>query len=218
MLFFLLIFTGAKSFSQTEKSLLWEPEFDVTLPSDNKFAFTFGMANRYLFVSRMDGERINESEQQHFELNQFTKYKTGSNSSVSLGFRYRFREVFEDSRHDEFRIIEQFNYSHPESFLNFAHRFRFEQRFRDLTIYRLRYRIGIARPLSEEFGIGFSTEFLYSMIKDVRPATDQRFTVELENSSFENLELSAGVELRREDYTGAPASEIYFLTGASLKL
>lgn len=214
--FLSLLCTSA--FAQTPRALLWEPEFDVTLPSDNAWKFSFGMANRYLFYSELDGQRLTENEQQHFELNQFSSYKTGENSSVSLGFRYRFRNVFEDNRHDEFRIIEQFAYKHKNVFLNPSHRFRFEQRFRELTIYRLRYRLGISHALSDDFDLLLSTEFLYSMTKDVRPETDQRFTLKLENSHFKNLELNAGIELRRENYTRAPTTGYYILSGASLQL
>lgn len=202
----------------TPRSYLWEPEFDVTLPSQNDWQFTFGLANRYLFYSELNEERLIEKDQQHFEINQFTTYKTSRNAAVSLGFRYRFREIFEDSRHDELRIIEQLSYKHRGVFLTPAHRIRFEQRFRDLTIFRLRYRLGISQPLNDQFDLGLSTEFLYSMVKDLRPETDQRFTIKIGNSSFKNLDLSAGVELRREDHTGAPSSEFYILTGASLQL
>lgn len=204
--------------AQTPHSLLWEPEFDVTLPSDNAWEFSFGIANRYLFTTDFDGEQISEDDQQHFEVNQFTTYKTSGNSAVSLGFRYRFREIFEDSRHDEFRIIEQLTYKHRGVFLSPAHRIRFEQRFRELTIFRLRYRLGISQALNNEFDLSLSTEFLYSMVKDLRPETDQRFTIKVGNSSFKNLDLSTGIELRREDHTGAPSSEFYILTGASLQL
>ncbi len=221
LLFLAVLFLGNSRIAlaqSTPRSLLWEPEFDITLPSDNSWEFTFGLANRYLFQSDLNDERILEDDQQHFELNQFTTYKTSSNAAFSLGFRYRFREIFEGSRQDEFRIIEQFTYKHRGTFLTPAHRIRFEQRFRELTIYRLRYRIGIAQPLNEDFGLSFSTEFLYSMVKDLRPETDQRFTLKIGNSSFRNLDLSAGVELRREDYTGAPSSEIYILSSASIQL
>ena len=202
----------------TPRSLLWEPEFDVTFPAQNEWSFSLGMANRYLFQTSLEGEQVAANDQQHFELNQFSHYKIGDRATLSLGFRYRFREAFKDSRHDEFRIIQQFGYKLRGVLFTPAHRLRFEQRFRDLTIYRLRYRIGVSQALSEEFGLGLSTEFLYSMVKDLRPETDQRFTIKLENSSFKNLDLSAGVELRREDYTGAPSSEFYILSGASLKL
>lgn len=215
----LTCFLHSKSaLAQTPRSLLWEPEFEVTLPSENKWEFSFGLANRYLFYTELDGERLSENEQQHFEVNQFTSYKTSSNAAVALGFRYRFREVFEDSRHDELRIIEQLSYKHRGAFLSPAHRIRFEQRLRELTIYRLRYRIGISQPINEHFDVGLSTEFLYSMVKDLRPETDQRLTFKIENSSFKNLDLGAGLEVRREDYTRAPSSEFYILTEVSLQL
>ena len=206
------------SAQSTPRSFLWEPEFSVQLPSENRWGFSFGIADRYLFDSQLHGEQLNENEQQHFEVNQFTSYKTGENSAVSLGFRYRFRETFKDSRHDEFRMIQQYGYKHRGIFLTPAHRFRFEQRFRENTIFRLRYRIGIAQPLGEEFAVGLSTEFLYSMVKDFKPAADQRFTIKFANSSIKNLNLNAGIELRREDYAGAPTSEIYLLTGVDLQL
>lgn len=202
----------------TPRSLLWEPEFSATLPSENDWSFSFGVANRYLFNTQLQGERVNEDDQQHFELNQFTHYKTSENATLSLGFRYRFREAFEDSRHDEFRIIQQFGYKLRGVLFTPAHRIRIEQRFRDVTIFRLRYRIGITQPLGEEFALGLSTEFLHSMVRNERPETDQRFTFNLENSSFKNLKILAGLELRREDYTGNPASEIYILSGISLQL
>lgn len=211
-------FVNSASAQSTPRTLFWEPEFSVDLPSKNKWGLSFGIANRYLFNSHLDGERLNEDEQQHFEINQFTSYKTSENASVSLGFRYRFRETFEDNRHDEFRSIQQFGYKHRGMIFTPAHRFRFEQRFRENTIFRLRYRIGVSQPLGEDFGVGFSTEFLYSMVKDLKPEADQRFTIKLENSSFKNLDLTAGFELQREDYTGVPSSNFYILSGASLQL
>ncbi len=216
-----VVFTGCvnSAFGQsTPRALQWEPEVNVSLPSNNEWGFTFGVANRYLLNSQLDGERINENEQQHFELNQFTSYKTSENASISLGFRYRFRETFKASRHDEFRMIQQFAYKLRGVLFTPAHRLRFEQRFRELTIYRLRYRLGVSQPLGKDFGLGLSTEFLYSMMKDSRPEADQRFTVKIENSSFKNVKLTAGMELRREDYTGAPSSGFFILSGVSLAL
>lgn len=211
-------FCFGAAIAQTPKAFFWEAEFDVELPQQGNWEFSFGAANRYLFFSEVDGNRVNEDDQQHIEINHFTQYKTSPNAAFSLGFRYRFRETFEKNRHDEFRIIEQFNYTHRGSFLEPAHRLRFEQRFREMTIYRLRYRLGISQPLSKDFELVLSTEFLYSMVKNIRPEAEQRFSLELENSSFENLELSLGFDLRREDFTGFPGTEYYLLTGASLQL
>ena len=220
ILLFSTLILGSNSLKAqtTPRSFFLEPEFSVSLPSKNDWKFTFGVANRYLFNTHLDGEKIEEDEQQHFEINQFTHYRWTQNTSLSLGIRYRFREAFDDSRHDELRIIQQLEYKHNGVLLNPGHRFRFEQRFREETIFRLRYRLAVKQPLGEEFALGLSTEFLHSMIKDNKPETDQRFTFILQNTSFNNLEINAGVELRREDYLGDPASEIYLITGINLQL
>lgn len=218
-LIFLCLFAGENLFAQTPNSLLWEPEVKFKFSTEDSWKHSFGIASRNFFFTYMEGEKIQGSSQEHIELNHFTSYRLGKKTSAALGFRYRFREIFDDSRYDEFRIIEQFNYFNPVSQWGIAHRFRFEQRLRNIiTIYRLRYQIGISRPLSEAFSLGFSTEFLYSMAKNLRPAPDQRFTLEVENSSFANLDLSAGIEYRYEDYTGESENNFIILSGATIKL
>ncbi len=220
MLVFSATFLGGLNIAQgqTPKTLFWEPEFDVTLPSHNEWKFSFGIANRYLFYSEANGEQIKKNEQQYLELNHLTSYRLGENSTGGLGIRYRFIEAFEDSRHDELRITQQFSYKHRGIFLTPAHRLRFEQRFRELTTYRVRYRFGISKPLNKNFSLSLSTEFLYSMIKDLRPQIGHYFAFLIGNSSFENLNLRIGAELRRENYTSAPVSEFYIYSGASLQL
>lgn len=220
LLFVLFLLPGYLTLqAQTPNSLLWEPEVKVNLSTESPWSYSFGVANRSLFSTYLEGEKVAGPNQEHFELNQFTTYKTSANSAVALGFRYRFREVFDDSRYDEFRIIEQFKYSQPDTYLGWGHRLRFEQRFRNVvTIFRLRYQLGISRPLGEEFGVGLSTEFLYSMAADYKPEADQRVTLEFENTSIENVELSAGIELRHENYNNSPENNYYLLTGVSIDL
>ena len=218
--FFIFIALGGTSaFAQTPTSLYWEPEFKVNLVNESPWTYTFGIANRNLFFERLDGVQISGVNQEHIELNQFTTYKTSANSSVALGFRYRFRELFDDNRYDEFRIVEEFKYSHPDSYLNFGHRFRFEQRFRNVVdIFRLRYRIGIEKPVAEEYAAVLSTEFLYSMASGLKPEPDQRTTFKIESTAVENLKLSLGIEHRYEDYSHEGEHNFFILSGASLKL
>lgn len=221
LLFSALLFagtTGTKLLAQTPNSLLWEPEFEVEFSTAERWSHSFGIANRSSVFTYVEGERVADAAQEHLELNHFTAYKTGSQSAVALGIRYRFREAFDESRHDELRFIEQFSYKHPETFLNWSHRFRFEQRLRELTIYRLRYQLGISRPLGEEFGLGLATEFLYSMVNGLSPEAEQRFTLKAENTSLQNIELSAGIEFRKESYLHSPENNFYLLTGVSLSL
>lgn len=218
---FLIIFFSGTTFvgAQSSTSLYWEPEFGVTLSTETPWFYSFGVANRSLHYQAVEGEKVEDFEQVHIELSQFTGYAIGENTAIGLGLRYRFREIFDDSRYDEFRIIEQISYAHPESSLNLAHRFRAEQRFRNVvTEHRLRYQIGIARSLSDNFEAGISTEALYSMANGVQPELEQRLTVEVENSSFRNLELSLGLEYQYENYLNIPESELFILSGVTLKL
>jgi hypothetical protein len=210
--------TGFSGSAQTPRSYLWETEFDLELPAKGKWAFTVGAGNRYVFAEEIEGERISENTQQHIELNHFTTYNRSENTAISLGLRYRFREIFDEENENEFRIIEQFEYIHQNTFLTPEHRLRFEQRFREATIFRLRYQLEVSQPLNKEFALGLSSEFLYSMVKDLRPEVEQRFGMEVENSSFKDLELNLGLEFRREDLTGLPGSEFFLFTAAVLQL
>ena len=219
ILFIFLGFSSASALAQTPTSLYWEPEFKVNFAGESPWTYTFGIANRNLFFERFDGVQISGINQEHIELNHFTTYKTSDNSSVALGFRYRFRELFDDNRYDEFRIIEEFKFSHSNPYLNFGHRLRFEQRFRNVVdVFRLRYRVGIERPIAEEYAAVLSTEFLYSMASGFEPEPDQRTTFKIESTSIENLKLSLGIEHRYEDYSHEAEHNFYILTGASLKL
>lgn len=217
-LFLLAFLTGISAHAQTPKSYLWETEFDLELPSKGKWGFTFGAGSRYLIAAEVEGETVKENIQQHLELNHFTTYNNSENLAISLGLRYRLREVFEETLQDEIRIIEQFDYTHQSTFLTPEHRIRFEQRFREATIFRLRYQFEISQPINSDFSLGLSTEFLYSMAKNYRPEIEQRFGLELKNSSVRNLELSLGLEFRRDDLTGFPGTEFFLITGAVLQL
>ena len=217
-LLLLLLFLGKEAIAQNPFGLYYEPEFEVEFSSAERWTHSFGIANRNSFFLYENGEKVASADQEHLELNHFTGYNLNSRAKISLGLRYRFREVFDDSRHNEFRIVEQFAYKHPDTYLNFGHRIRVEQRFRDDFIFRGRYRLSIARPLGEEYGVGLSTETIYSLSEGDKPAAEQRFTFEVENSSFENLELTGGLEYRLDNFNNSLEENIFILTGATLNL
>lgn len=216
-LFIILNFSNS-GYGQTPSSLYSETEFNFEIPSPGPLKYTLGLANRNILFTYVDGGKVAGSRQEYVELNQFTYYRFSKRSSTALGFRYRFREVFDDEKYDEFRILEEFNYSH-DNFPVIKHRLRFEQRFKNIvTEFRLRYRLGISRPLGEEFNIGLSTEALYSMTKNLKPKAEQRFTLKFSNSSIKNLELNAAFQWQYENYNKAPVNSFFLLTGATLKL
>lgn len=217
-LIFSALFSVFSGMAQTPKSHFWEAEVDLLLPKKGNWEVAFGAGSRYLFLEEVDGAQVSKNEQQHLELNHFTTYNTSKNAAVSLGFRYRFREIFEKANENEFRIIQQFEYTHLSTFLTPEHRLRFEQRFREAPSFRLRYQFGISQPLNADFSLALSTEFLYSMGKDQKPEMEQRFGLDLENTSFEKIELRLGLEMRREDFTGNPGTEYFLLTAATFQL
>ena len=219
ILFLFIFLTFSNSvYGQTPSSLYSETEFNFEIPSPGPLKYSLGMSNRNILFTYVDGEKVAGSGQEHLELNQFTSYGLSKRSSIALGFRYRFREVFDDEKYDEFRILEEFNYSH-HNFPVIKHRLRFEQRFKNVvTEFRLRYRLGISQPLGKEFIIGLSTETLYSMTKNLKPAAEQRLTLKFSNSSVKNLELNAAFQWQYENYNISPENSFYLLTGATLKL
>ena len=65
------------------------------------------MGNRGMLQERLDGENITGYHHEHIELNHFTNYQAKESVVLSFGLRYRFREIFDSAKTDEFRIIEQ---------------------------------------------------------------------------------------------------------------
>lgn len=218
-LLFLFIYFGCNTvFGQTPSSLYSETEFNFEVPSSGPLNYSLGLANRNTLFTYVDGQKVAGSGQEHLELNQFTSYQISERSSLALGFRYRFREVFDQEKYDEFRILEEFNYSH-HSLPVIKHRFRFEQRFKNITTeFRLRYKLGISQPLGSEFDVDLSTEALYSMAKNLTPEAEQRFALKFSNNSIRNLKLNAAFQWQYENYNNAPVNSFFLLTGATLKL
>lgn len=214
----LLCLTSLSMSAQKTNSLLWEPEVSLDFETESRWSYSFGIANRTLFYTREDGEKVADLNQEHIELNHFTSYKTGPNTSVAFGLRYRFRELFNEDGYDEFRTIQQLKYA-PENNWNLAHRFRLEERFRHQEpIFRPRYAVSTGIPLGEEFGLGIATETLYSLQQGSAPELDQRFSVEIENSSLEGVELNLGLEYQYEDYLHDAEGELFIQSGVSFIL
>lgn len=220
LMLLLLFFTGSFiTKAQNLNSYLWEHSFEIGFDSSEKWNHSFGIANRALLSEHFDGEQVSDFQNEHVELNHATKYKTGANTSVSFGLRYRFRETFDDSRYDELRFVEQFNIKHANSSIGLGHRFRIEQRLRNVeTIHRFRYQIGGSRDLSEDFALGLSTEALLSLENDTKPSLEQRFLLELSNTSLEDIEFSIGLDYEMENYNIELENQFYLLTGVSFDL
>ncbi|MEG9327317.1 DUF2490 domain-containing protein [Salinimicrobium catena] len=216
---FLIIFfvlPESSVFAQNASSYFYENELGISLFLDKEWSMDIGVGNRGMLQERSNGERISGYQHDHLELNHFTNYKTNESLMLSLGLRYRFREMFNSLSTDEFRIIEQAEIS-PQASV-FSHRVRLEQRFREIIIHRLRYELSFSRPLGSSYDFIAATEALYAVAAEAKPEAEQRFSIGIENTSFKDLELGLGFEYRMENYARQLAHEFFLTTELTLNL
>ncbi|WP_029035634.1 DUF2490 domain-containing protein [Salinimicrobium terrae] len=206
------------SFSQNPHAYFYENEFGLSLPVSTDWSMDIGAGYRGLLQERSLGKKIESYQSEHIELNHFTDFKANPSLVLSLGLRYRFRELFNPSAIDEFRIIEQVKIQPANSTLPLSHRFRVEQRFREHTIHRVRYQLGFSQPVGKGFSFKAATEALYAVSANLKPEAEQRFSLGVENSSLQDLELGLSLEYRLGNYALDPAHEFFVVTGVSLSL
>ncbi len=216
LLIICILLSGSTAFAQDVSTYFNENELGLFLPLKNRWSMDVGFGSRGLLHERAGGERISGYQHEHLELNYFTNYSLNESLVLSLGLRYRFREMFNSSSTDEFRTIEQAEIS-PQASL-FSHRFRLEQRFREITIHRLRYELSFSRPVGSNFEFMAATEALYAVAVKTKPEAEQRFSIGVENTSFEDLELGLGLEYRMENFARDLAHEFFLLTGLTWSL
>lgn len=209
--------SSQKLFSQDPVSYLYENEFDLAIPLNASWSMEAGIGNRGLFAKIEEGE-TGKYQHQHVEVNHFTNYHSSDLLVLSLGLRYRLKDVFDASDANEIRIIEQVEIESSHPLIPLSHRLRVEQRFREQTVHRFRYELAISKPLSDVFSWSAATEALYAVSAHLKPEAEQRFSIGIENSSFKDLELEFTLQYRMEDYARNLAHEIFFITGVSLDL
>lgn len=217
-LFILLFICWCGAYSQDARSYFYENEVDVSIPVKNSWSMTIGAGNRGMLHEISEDGRTTGYQHEHLELSQFTHYAAKDALVLSFGLRYRFREMFDSSRANEFRMIEQVEYQPSNSSISLSHRLRLEQRFRENTIHRIRYDIGFSKPISENFSLGAGTEALYAVSANLKPEAEQRFSVSVDNTSFKDVELGLTLEYRLDNYARNPGHEFFISTGVSFAL
>ena len=220
VLFVFLAFMAFSTKAQDNFSSFLEPEISVNWNRPNRWSFNFAFGNRDILYE-------NEETQftvQHVEVTHFTSYEVGFYGKVSLGLRYRFREMFDDSNHNEVRIIQQYARERNYNRIAMAHRFRLEERLRDRTTFRNRYRLSVEFPLNgdrvdkNEFFLVTETEALWSLGKYEIPSFEQRFRVSLGQAISKDAKLQLGTEYRLDDYTNDTAGEFFIYTQLSISI
>lgn len=217
ILIFLLV--GATSQSQNF-AISAEPDISLNIDRPNRWSFNFGITNRDLLY--FDG--TSQFNVNFIELSHFTSYEVGFYGKLSLGLRYRFNELFEDTVEDEIRITQQYSRSRKYNALKVAHRFRFEQRFRELTVYRGRYQFSVEFPLDgeridqNEYFLVMSTEALLSLAKEDKPELGQRFDISLGKDIGNGNKVDLGLQYRLEDYNLKPFHSLFLLGGLTISI
>ncbi|MCM8570840.1 DUF2490 domain-containing protein [Gramella jeungdoensis] len=203
-------------YSQNSKSYFYENEFDFSLPLKGKWSMDFGFGNRGMFQERNAGKIVSGYQHEHLEMKHFTTYQASELIGISLGAQYRFRELFDSSKEDEFRLTEQVEIQSANSPL--SHRFRLEQRFREHIIHRGRYDIAYSMPLNQYFSWTLGTEALYAISSQLKPEAEQRISLSLANSYFQDLELGLSLEYRMENYTRNLDHEFFIISGLTIDM
>lgn len=206
--------------AQENFNILLNPDIAINIKPQSRWSYNFSIANR---------DEIYKDENwnftaKHLQLSHFTSYEVGFYSKISLGIRYRFREIFNKKNHDEFRIVTQFAHSRKYNTLKTAHRARFEQRIRNTTIYRWRYRFSLEFPLNglqvdkKEFFIVTSTELLYSVGAKISPIPENRLSVSLGRDLGNSTNINIGLQYRYGNYFSNSFTDLFFMSGLAVSI
>lgn len=199
----------------------WQPQIGVNYKVSNNYSHNFSLAKRTFILRDSD----TEFTIRQLDLAHFSNLKIRGNQSVGFGIQYRFRGLFDDSKENELRFVQQYNITKSNRGLRFGNRFRSEQRItNDLTIHRFRYRFALDFALQgESLDIGetylvLSAESLLNVAKAFLPEYDQRITANLGWVLDENTKLQIGSEYRAENYMHKTEHVFFLLTTLVLSL
>ncbi len=221
LLFGISFFLGNLLCAQDNLTGYLQPKIAINYAVTDSYHHNFSLGNRtYIFKD----EDFN-LEPRQLDLIHFSNLKTRDNQSLAFGIQYRFREVFDNEKHNELRLTQQYNITSKPRIIRFGHRLRSEQRLlKNLTIHRFRYRFTIDFPLQgEQLDVGetylvANTEALLNVAKSLQPQFDHRFTANLGWLFNEGTKFQLGVEYRFENYNSQTENIFFALTSLILTL
>ncbi|UII22243.1 DUF2490 domain-containing protein [Fulvivirga ligni] len=161
---------------------------------EDKISYEPGVSVNYKIKSRWSantslGARLTTLEDagtvtEFFELSQFFTYHWLSNVKLSAGYKYRYRDPFEEEEYlYEHRLTQQISWAHSNLNQRYASRLRVDERWQnDNYRWRFRYRFSLDAPLSgeelnpKEFYAMASNELLYTTGKTTDASLDNRLT------------------------------------------
>lgn len=206
--------------AQENFSVYNEPEISLEVETNTPWSYEFGVAHRRLVYANEEYAMVAKN----IELSHFTHYKVGAGSKIGLGLKYKFTELFSETAHDKFLIMQQYDYGKKYNWIKIGHRLRVEERFENKFSVRSRYRISAKVPLSQTkkvisgFSLSVNTEALLIVSKLNAPRWDQRFGLSLEKGLTEDVAIELGLEYQHEDYTHDPEVDLFILSGISISL
>lgn len=136
----------------------------------------------------------------------------GTSTSTSLGGGYLIRDQKSGIKH---RLIQQFSIAKRYEKLALGHRFRFEETFQSgkATLYRLRYRISIEKPLNRNGGkMSFfvNNEYIPSL-QNEKAKMEVRLFPGLSYKLNESNKLDFGLDYRIENLFAKANKQVYLL-------
>jgi len=217
---FILLLISISLKAQSNFSGLGETGLTFNKSFSENYKANFSLKSRYFLYQ--DASFSYDTRQ--LDLAHFSTFKIGFNYSASLGFQYRERSVI-DNGPDEIRLTQQVNYKSNIATLRVGHRFRLEERFFEkLTVFRLRYRLAIDRPLQgqkldtgEGYLIG-TAETVSSFGQNINTTHDIRFSALLGWQISKTTKLQGGLEYRMEAYNVQSQHVLFLLTSAIIQL
>ncbi len=219
LILFVIIISFSGRAQEKDFAVFLEPEIAVGIDPDNPWAYSFGVANRNIVYN----ENKFQVDTRFIELSHFTGYSLNDNQEIGIGIRYRFEESFVENQDNEIRFLQEYENSRSYNYFELSHRFRIEERFREITSFRGRYQLSLEFPLdgsseNQEFTLETATESLWSLGKDELPELAQRISLGLGANLNQTTSASFGVQFRYEDYTHDPETELFIFTGLNLKI
>lgn len=136
-----------------------------------------------------------------------------------LGAGYLIRRYDADGGSYLHRFIQQYSFSRQLTGWSLAHRFRTDQSLRndEATQYRLRYRIGLEKPLNglevdpQEFYLKFTNEYI-GILKDQIGNMEIRAATSVGYNLTDNTQFESGLDYRAENLVKSDTEHLLWLT------
>lgn len=215
--FLVVLFAMPYAVAQQKYTMFFEPEINLEYNVSDNYAHSFGIENRN-FIYRNSNF---DYHIKHLEFAHTSTFLLNKNQDIGLGIQYRFEENFIDNEENEFRILQEYNWSNLNP-TTLNHRFRNEQRFfSSTTKYRFRYQIGLSIPLGNgDKKTSFKTEAetLFEVAKTQKPEYEQRFSTLLEWQFQPKTNLEFGLQYRLANYTQNLGHELFLVTSFNVSI